>query len=72
MNEYFRKNKHVTGIDSLYQKMLNFDCYGKEQVDLVLNTIDSFYPLIGLLSRIEQMNEYKKELSFDSSYLFLD
>jgi len=70
VNEYFRKNKHVTGIDSLYKKMLNFDCYGKEQVDLVLNTIDSFYPLIGLLSRIEQINEYKKELSFDSSFLF--
>lgn len=70
INEYFRDNKHVTGYDNFYEKMLNFDCYAEEQLNLVNKTLKSFYPFIGLLSRIDQLHEYKKELSLDSSYIF--
>ena len=50
--------------------MLNLECYDKNHLNYITKTINTFYPFVGLLSRIDQINDYKKELSFDSSFLF--
>ena len=62
--------KMFLGIKNFYIKMLNLECYDKNHLNYITKTINTFYPFVGLLSRIDQINDYKKELSFDSSFLF--
>ncbi len=68
--EYFRINKDVSEYKKVYINLVNLDCYGRNHTIYVGQTLESFYPLIGLLSRTDQMNKYKKDLSFDLSFVF--